>query len=63
MTVTIRDYREDVCMWCDRKGEGVECDFGTLKGFLCRADFWRKLRANGERKVKATQQKPAPPEK
>lgn len=50
--VTIKAYREDVCIWCDRRTEGVDADFGGLKGFLCRADFWRAMRVRSERKDK-----------
>ena len=59
--VTIKGYREDTCIWCDRKTEGVEADFGGLKGFLCRADFWRALRVRSERKEKSESAKPSSP--
>ena len=58
---TIKELREDVCVWCNRKSEGVEVDFGNLKGFLCRADFWRVARARTERKDKGGQPKQGAP--
>lgn len=43
--VHVKGFRVDVCVFCNRTSEGVEADFGSLKGFLCKKDFFTALKA------------------
>lgn len=39
------------CLWCAGQKEGVEVEFtdGSLKGFLCKADFWKLVKTRSIR--------------
>ena len=59
--LTVKKHGEGKCLWCAKDTEGVEVEFqdGSLRGFLCRSDFWRLLKQrsghkNGNGKKPAT---------
>lgn len=52
--LSVKRVGNGICLWCATQKEGVEVEFadGSMKGFLCKADFWRlmKTRSNGKGK-------------
>lgn len=43
--VTVKVFKTDQCVLCNRNAEGIEAGFGGLKGFLCKRCFFSALKA------------------
>ena len=46
----IKKHGRDHCLWCasDKEGVHVEMQDGSLKGFLCKNDFWTLIKKRSD---------------
>jgi hypothetical protein len=52
--ITVKSLGKNRCIWCAQEKDGVDVEMqdGSLKGFLCRGDFWKLLKSrDGNGKV------------